>query len=102
MATILVSSAAGAVPGLDRVAISPFLTGPLLLSATCFPDTLRNAFVTLAETLPEKLATSLLRSIPLSLSSRTAITALGVVFALGAHHPRDPITEHHSVHRVER
>jgi len=82
MAAIL-SSAADAIAGLSRIFLSPFATGPLVLSATYFPDTVRHVVASVTGKLPDHLATGLFRSIPPLFNSPIGITALWAVFALG-------------------
>ncbi|KAK0643956.1 hypothetical protein B0T16DRAFT_416915 [Cercophora newfieldiana] len=83
MTWIILTAGADAVAALARVALSPFFTGPLLLSATCFPQAMRDATRVAIEQLPEKLAASIPSNLPASLDSRTATTALWAAFILG-------------------
>ncbi|KAL2258594.1 hypothetical protein VTK26DRAFT_8055 [Humicola hyalothermophila] len=78
MASILYSPAIDGLASLGRLVFSPFLTGPLLYSATYHPDTVRHVVETVASKLPEQVGASLL-----SLPSSTTITALRVLVGLG-------------------
>ncbi|KAL2130255.1 hypothetical protein VTI74DRAFT_6694 [Chaetomium olivicolor] len=78
MASFLYSPAIDAVASVGRMVLSPFLSGPILLSVTYYPDTVRHIIASIAKNLPEQVATSL----P-SLPHATAITALRVLVALG-------------------
>lgn len=78
MASVLYSPAIDVIASAGRLVLSPFLTGPLLLSATYYPETVRQIVSSVAKHLPEQLG-ALLSSVPQS----SAITALRVLVALG-------------------
>ena len=78
MASILYSPAIDALATLGRTILSPFVSGPILLSATCYPNTVRHVLDSVAKHLPEQIAAPL-TSIPCT----TAITVLRTVVALG-------------------
>jgi NAD(P)-dependent dehydrogenase (short-subunit alcohol dehydrogenase family) len=78
MASILYSPAIEVIASANRLLLSPFLSGPILLSATYYPETVRQVIAAITQNLPEKLVT-LLASVP----HPPAITALRVLVALG-------------------
>jgi NAD(P)-dependent dehydrogenase (short-subunit alcohol dehydrogenase family) len=78
MASILYSSVIDMIDSATGMILSPFLTGPILLSLTYYPDTVRGVIATVAKHLPEPVAVSLS-----SLPQPPAITALRILVALG-------------------
>ncbi|KAK4251303.1 hypothetical protein C7999DRAFT_28034 [Corynascus novoguineensis] len=78
MASILYSPVIDLLDSAVRMVLSPLLTGPILLSFTYLPDTVRHVLATVAQHLPEQLASSLT-----SLPHANAITALRVLVGLG-------------------
>ena len=78
MASVLYSPAIDVIASVGRMVLSPFLSGPLLLSVTYFPETVQHIVASIAQHLPEQAAASLL-----SLSTPLAITALRALVALG-------------------
>jgi NAD(P)-dependent dehydrogenase (short-subunit alcohol dehydrogenase family) len=79
MAAILYSPAIDVVDSLGRFVLSPLLSGPLLLAATYYPDTVRDLLASVAQRLPDYVATKASTAVALP----TAMTALRVLFALG-------------------
>lgn len=78
MASFLYSPAIDVISSVAGMALSPFLSGPILLSATYYPDTLQSIIDSIAKSLPEHFVTSLS-----SLPHPPAITSLRILVALG-------------------
>jgi all-trans-retinol dehydrogenase (NAD+) len=78
MASVVYSPAIDSIASLGRMSLSPLLSGPLLLFATYYPDTLRDIITSVAKNLPEQ-AVTWLSSLPLP----PAVTALRVLVGLG-------------------
>ncbi|KAK0714096.1 hypothetical protein B0T26DRAFT_651161 [Lasiosphaeria miniovina] len=81
MASAVHSPLLGPLGGLSSIVLSPFFSGPLLVGATYYPETLRNAAASVLERLPEQLGALLSRVTPDDYS--TAMTVLKVAVALG-------------------
>jgi all-trans-retinol dehydrogenase (NAD+) len=79
MASILYSPTIDLLDSLGRIVLSPLLSGPLLLSATYYRNTIRYVLASVAERLPHHIATTAASAVSLL----TAIKALRVLFALG-------------------
>jgi NAD(P)-dependent dehydrogenase (short-subunit alcohol dehydrogenase family) len=77
MASFLYSPAINVLASAGRLVLSPFLSGPLLLSATYYPDTVRHIIASITTNLPEQVLTWLS-----SLPHPPAITTLRVLVAL--------------------
>lgn len=78
MASILYSPAIDAIASVGRMVLSPFLSGPILLFVTQYPETVRHIAASIAKNLPEQAVTWLS-----SLPHPPAVTALRVLVALG-------------------
>src|SRR5688572_26002652 len=63
MASVVYSSAIDSIASLGGMALSPFLSGPLLLSVTYYPDIVRDIITSVAKNLPEQ-AVAWLSSLP--------------------------------------
>ncbi|KAK3313346.1 hypothetical protein B0H66DRAFT_565922 [Apodospora peruviana] len=76
MASILYSPAVDWVDSLKRIVLSPILSGPLLLSAIYYPDTVHDVLSSVADKLPEQFSAA-------TISLSTVITVLKTLFSLG-------------------
>jgi NAD(P)-dependent dehydrogenase (short-subunit alcohol dehydrogenase family) len=77
MASFLYSPAIDMIASLGRVILSPVLSGPILVSITYYPDTVRRLIASAARFLPEQVMTSIL-----SLPPHVATTVLRVLAVL--------------------
>ena len=86
MLSLVYSPLFDAAASLGKAALSPYLSGPLLLSATYCPDAVKHALTTISgalpEALPEALATWLSR-VPALLDCPMFMLGLRVVVGLG-------------------
>ena len=79
--SLLYSPVIGIVAKLSGVLASPFLSAPLLLSTTYYPDAVRDVLASVSAHLPEVLSTRL--SLPALLDSPGFLTGLKILVALG-------------------
>jgi NAD(P)-dependent dehydrogenase (short-subunit alcohol dehydrogenase family) len=79
MASVLYSPVIDIVDNVSRVVLLPILSGPLLLSATYYPDTVRNVLASVADKLPSSVAAIATSAVTLP----TALKALRILFTLG-------------------
>ncbi|KAK4184344.1 hypothetical protein QBC35DRAFT_506105 [Podospora australis] len=81
MASLLYSPVIEHIATLGGLALSPFVSGPLLFSATYYPDTVRDALASIASKAPEVVAAQI-ASLPGLLDSPNFMTGLRVVTGL--------------------
>lgn len=81
MSSLLYSPVIDIAAKLGGTVLSPFLSGPLLLSATCYPEAVKDALASVSARLPEALGTCL--SLPALLDSPRFITGLKILVGLG-------------------
>lgn len=75
MSSLLYSPAIQHVSRVGRIALSPFLSGPLLLAITYAPEAVRDALASFVKKLPDNVATAL--------NLATIRTALQIILGLG-------------------
>lgn len=80
MSSLLYSPVIDIVAKLRAILLSPLLSGPLLLSATYYPDTLKDALTSISARLPEALAAYL--SLPALLDCPRFVTGLKILAGL--------------------
>ncbi|KAL2105585.1 hypothetical protein VUR80DRAFT_8143 [Thermomyces stellatus] len=81
MSSLLYSPVIDIAAKLGGAVLSPFLSGPLLLSATYYPEAVRDALASVSAHLPDALSTYL--SLPGLLDSPRFMTGLKVLVGLG-------------------
>jgi len=83
MAAIFYSPAIDTLSNLGRSILTPVWSAPLLLAITYYPDVVRNAINTVAQKLPEQLATCTTLTLHSILESPTTTKSLRVIVTLG-------------------